>query len=129
MAWSEELDSAPTSYLVASGDLLTFATASGHVTALATADGRWLQQVEVGEGLQAPALFRDTLVVAARNRVGAYDLSARTWRWRLRDQETTGRVLAPPVVVGEGVWIASEESGLVAVGMREAGRAGTGGDR
>lgn len=119
--WRQDLDEPVGSYLVASKDYLAFATKGENVAVLDAVTGKPLMTIPVGNHGTAPALFEDTLVFAAENRLGTFDLSAGDildgWQWRYRDEDNIGRVLAPPVIVNGIVIAATEKRGLVAIGV------------
>ncbi len=75
--------------------------------------------MSVGRDVQAPALVGGVVVYGGYKRLATWNLAANTWPWRFRDQGLMGKVLAPPVVMGETVFVVTEKRGLMAVGEHE----------
>ncbi len=117
--WTREVEGPVTSYLVASGDHVAFATAEGKVVVLHAADGRELHSLPVGPNPTAPALVHGTLVLCAENRIAAFDLFSGEWIWNYEDQDNIGKVVAPPVVCNETIWVGTEKRGLLAIGVKK----------
>ncbi|MCY3023635.1 MAG: PQQ-binding-like beta-propeller repeat protein, partial [Planctomycetota bacterium] len=122
--WDAEASEAPASYIAASGERLAFATAGGRLLILKAENGEEENSVPVGSGAQAPAFAQNTLILAAENRVGAFDASTGNWLWSFDGQDRIGRALAPPILLGEVVWLNTEKLGLIAIGQREKKGAG-----
>jgi len=117
--WEVDVEKAPVSYLVASGDYLAFTVGDGSVFVLNTEKGEQTHTVLLGKGGQAPALFQNTLLLGADNRVGSYDLTNSNWNWAFREQNKIGKVFGAPVLAGEALWLNTEKLGLIAVGAKE----------
>ena len=116
--WTKDLPAAPVQYPVASEDLVAVAGANGLLFAFGAADGKFLGW-ETGrqplEGPPAPALVQSTLVFAGTKRLSTWNATSADWPWYYKDQGVIGRVLAPPVVACETVYVVTERKGLVAV--------------
>jgi outer membrane protein assembly factor BamB len=117
--WTVPVEKAPASYLVANAEYVAFTVADGGVFVLSTEKGEQTHTVPLGKGGQAPALYQNTLLLGADNRVGAYDLTNSNWTWAFREQNKIGKVLAAPLLAGEAVWLNTEKQGLIAVGAKE----------
>jgi len=122
--WDSETSEAPASYIAAAGGYLAFATAGGKLLVLKIENGEETQAIPVGGGVQAPAMAQNVVIVAATDRAGAFDAATGSWLWNFEEQERMGRVLAPPVILNEAVWLSTEKLGLIAIGQREKGRVG-----
>ncbi|MGD0088947.1 MAG: PQQ-binding-like beta-propeller repeat protein, partial [Planctomycetota bacterium] len=118
--WDSETSEAPASYIAASAGYLAFATANGKVLVLKAETGEETQAIPVGPGVQAPAIAQNTVIVAATDRAGAFDAMTGSWLWNFDEQEKMGRVLAPPVISQEAVWLKTEKLGIIGIGQREA---------
>jgi len=117
--WRAELDDAPISYPVASIDWVVIATADDKIAAFKTADGQARSPITVGGKPVAPALWKDTLVIAGETRIAAYDLAASEWLWNYKDQDDIGTATGQPVVVGETIWVGTTKKGLLAIGVSQ----------
>jgi outer membrane protein assembly factor BamB len=115
--WKQPLEEAAASYPVASGDYVAVATADDRVAVFRASDGLKIEPVIVGGPAVAPALSRDTLVVAGQERIACYDLSAKDWLWNYADQDHIGTATGQPVVSNETVWVGTTKRGLVAIGV------------
>jgi outer membrane protein assembly factor BamB len=117
LVWRAELDDAPVSYPVASSEWVAVATADDKIAAFRTADGKAREPVMVGGKPVAPALWKDTLVVAGEGRIAAYDLASSEWLWNYKDQDNIGTATGQPVVAGETIWVGTSKKGLLAIGI------------
>ncbi|HEY3323336.1 MAG TPA: PQQ-binding-like beta-propeller repeat protein [Planctomycetota bacterium] len=116
--WDCDVDKAPASHLSAGGMFLAFTAADGTVLGVNTSCGEQTHTVLLGAGGQAPVMAQNLLLLAADNRVGAYDLNTSSWVWGFREQDKIGRVLSPPVLAGEVLWLSTEKLGLIGVGAK-----------
>ena len=116
--WDVETSEVPFRYMAASDDYLAFVSASGKVLVLKQENGDETQTLLVEQGLQPPAFVQNVLIIAGDNRVGALDAATGSWLWNFDEQEKIGRVLAPPVILHETVWLSTEKLGLIAIGGR-----------
>lgn len=117
--WESVVEKAPTSPLACSNEHLAYTTADGSVIVLETKKGEQTHTVVLGKGGQAPTIFQDTLLLAADNRVGAFDLATSSWSWGFRDQKTIGHVWTAPLLAGETVWVSTEKQGVIAIGGKD----------
>ena len=115
--WKQELDEAAVSYPVASADYVAVATADDKIAVFRASGGEKIEPILVGGPSTAPALFRDTLVIAGKERIACYDLSAKDWVWNYKDQDHIGTATGQPVVCNETIWVGTTKRGLVAIGV------------
>jgi outer membrane protein assembly factor BamB len=116
-AWTQELDEAPVSHPVASASWVAVAIADDRVAVLGAADGKAIEPVKVGGPAVAPALYRDTLVVAGKERTACYDLAALGWVGNYKDEDNIGTATGQPVVCRETIWVGTTKKGLLAIGV------------
>ncbi|HOX05580.1 MAG TPA: PQQ-binding-like beta-propeller repeat protein [Planctomycetota bacterium] len=117
-AWQKEIPGLPVHYPAASDEAVAVASAKGMLYAFAAADGRFLGWDEGRQpipGLQAPALAQGTVLFAGEKRVSTWNAPSAEWPWFFRDQGIIGKVLAPPVVACETVYVVTEKRGVVAI--------------
>lgn len=117
LAWRQELDDAPLTYPVANESWIVVAMADDRIAVFRAADGKPRDHVVVGGPAVAPALWKDTLVVAGDERIAAYDLAAAAWAWKYKDEDKIGKATGQPVVAGRTVWVGTTKMGLVAIGI------------
>lgn len=117
--WESAIDKAPVTPLACGGEHLAFTAADGTVIVLEMKKGGQSHTVPLGKGGQAPAIYQDTLFLAAENRVGAFDLATSSWSWGYREQKAIGRVWTAPILAGEALWVSTEKQGLIAVGGKD----------
>jgi len=116
LVWRKELDDAPVSFVVASGDWTCVATADEKIAVFGAADGKPREPLPVGGKPVAPAICGDVLVIAGENRIAAHDLSSSEWIWNYKDQDNIGMATGQPVILGETIWVGTTKRGLVAIG-------------
>jgi outer membrane protein assembly factor BamB len=114
LVWRQPLADDPCSYVAASNDWVAVALRSGGIALLRAADGGGSEVVPVGDGVSAPAILKDWLVVAADDRLGAYDLFSSEWRWSFARQDSLGAVSSPPVLARDTLWLGTSR-GLFSV--------------
>jgi outer membrane protein assembly factor BamB len=119
LVWRAELDEKPISYVVANETWVCVATDDDKIAVFKAADGKAREPILVGGKPVAPALWKDTLVIAGEARIAAYDLSTSEWLWNYKDQDNIGTATGPPVVCGEVIWVGTTKKGLLAIGVPE----------
>jgi outer membrane protein assembly factor BamB len=120
LLWRQELDAAPISYPVASSEWVLVATADDRIAAFRAADGKARDPLPVAGRPVAPALWKDTVVLAGEGRIAAYDLAASEWLWNYKDQDHIGTPAGPPVLAARTIWVGTSKRGLVAIGVPTA---------
>lgn len=120
LLWRQELDAPPVSHPVASADWVLVATADDRIAAFRAADGKPRDPIPVAGRPVAPALWKDTIVLAGEGRIAAYDLAASEWLWNYKDQDHIGMPSGPPVLAAGTIWVGTSKRGLVAIGVPTA---------
>jgi outer membrane protein assembly factor BamB len=113
------LPALPVGHPVLSEEYYAVATSNGRVYAYDT-KGKLVREdgMPVGGPAQSPALVGGILLYAGKKKLATWNLTAGNWPWNYQGQKVMGQALAPPVVMGETVYLCSEKRGLIAVGVQ-----------
>ena len=88
------------------------------VRVFSAVDGKLLHELLVGDDPVPPAIVRDLLVMGAKQRLAAFDLSSGEWPWNYKDQDNIGEATSPPVVANEAIWVGTSARGLIVLGAK-----------